>query len=144
MQAEHILRRKGRNTVTIAPDATLEDAADTLSSHNIGALVVTDDGRVVGVFSERDLVRQISERGPAALRLSVDSVLEDGAEVPTCTPDDDVKDLMAFVTRERVRHLPVLEDGALNGIISVGDLLKHRLEEMETEKQVLRERLMGS
>jgi CBS domain-containing protein len=143
MQAEHILRRKGRRTITIGPDATLKEASQTLSEHDIGALVVTDEAdQIVGVLSERDIVRQISERGPVALRLSVEDALE--GEAATCTPDDSVKDLMEFVTRERVRHLPVLNDGKLDGVISVGDLLKSRMEEMETEKQVLRDRLMGS
>ena len=143
MQAEHILRRKGRRTITIGPDATLKEASNMLSKHDIGALVVTDEtDRIVGVLSERDIVRQISERGPVALRLTVENAIED--EPATCTPDDSVKDLMEFVTRERVRHLPVLNDGKLDGVISVGDLLKSRMEEMETEKQVLRDRLMGS
>jgi len=143
MKAEHILRRKGTKTITIGPDATLKEASRVLSKHDIGALVVTDDdGQILGVLSERDIVRQISERGPVALRLSVEKTIDD--EPATCTPDDKVKDLMEFVTRERVRHLPVLKDGALNGVISVGDLLKSRMEEMETEKRVLRDRLMGS
>lgn len=144
MKAEHILRRKGRRTITIGPDATLKDASNTLSEYNIGALIVTDEtNQIVGVLSERDIVRQISERGPVALRLSVEDALE-GKDTATCTPDDSVKDLMEFVTRERVRHLPVLNDGQLDGVISVGDLLKSRMEEMETEKRVLRDRLMGS
>jgi CBS domain-containing protein len=143
MKAEHILRRKGRRTITVSPDATLKEASNTLSEHNIGALIVTDEAnRIVGVLSERDIVHQISERGPVALRLSVENAVE--GDPATCTPDDSVKDLMEFVTRERVRHLPVLNDGTLDGIISVGDLLKSRMEEMETEKQVLRDRLMGS
>lgn len=143
MKAEHILRRKGRRTITIDPDAPLKEASDTLSEYNIGALIVTDeDSQIVGVLSERDIVHQISERGPVALRLPVEKAIED--EPATCTPDDNVKDLMEFVTRERVRHLPVLNDGELDGVISVGDLLKSRMEEMETEKKVLRDRLMGS
>ena len=143
MKAEHILRRKGRRTITIAPDVPLKEASDTLSEYNIGALIVTTENeQVIGVLSERDIVRQISERGPVALRLSVEKVIDD--EPATCTPDDNVKDLIEFVTRERVRHLPVLNDGTLDGIISVGDLLKTRMEEMETEKKVLRDRLMGS
>jgi CBS domain-containing protein len=141
MIADHILRRKGRETITVDPAATLERAADTLSEHNIGALVVTDhSGAVIGVISERDIVQTISERGSDALNRTVQEVIDE--EVPTCTPDDDVKDLMEFVTRERVRHLPVVQNGSVDGVISVGDLLKTRIEEMETEKQVLRDRLL--
>jgi CBS domain-containing protein len=141
MVAEDILRRKGRDTITVAPDATLQAAADTLSEHNIGALVVTEAGdRVVGVLSERDIVRALSADGPAALRATVRDVMS--AEVLTCTPTDKVKDLMERVTRRRVRHLPVVEDTTVDGIISIGDLLKTRLEEMETEKQVLQDRLL--
>ena len=141
MVAEDILRRKGRDTITVAPDATLQAAADILSEHNIGALVVTEAGdRVVGVLSERDIVRALSADGPDALRATVRDVMSE--EVLTCTPTDKVKDLMERVTRRRVRHLPVVEDTTVDGIISIGDLLKTRLEEMETEKQVLQDRLL--
>jgi len=141
MIAEDILRRKGRDTITVAPDATLKEAADVLSEYNIGALVVTN-GRdeVTGVLSERDIVQALSQRDADALRLTVREAMS--GEVLTCTPDDAVKDLMERVTRRRVRHLPVVEDGAVDGIISIGDLLKTRLEEMETEKQVLQDRLL--
>jgi CBS domain-containing protein len=141
MVAEDILRRKGRDTITVAPDATLKEAADVLSEYNIGALVVTN-GRdeVTGVLSERDIVQALSQRDADALRLTVREAMS--GEVLTCTPEDAVKDLMERVTRRRVRHLPVVEDGAVDGIISIGDLLKTRLEEMETEKQVLQDRLL--
>jgi CBS domain-containing protein len=141
MIAEDILRRKGRDTITVAPDATLKEAADVLSEYNIGALVVTN-GRdeVTGVLSERDIVQALSQRDADALRLTVREAMS--GEVLTCTPEDAVKDLMERVTRRRVRHLPVVEDGAVDGIISIGDLLKTRLEEMETEKQVLQDRLL--
>lgn len=142
MIAEHILRRKGRKTITIGPDATLKEAADLLSDHEIGALVVTDaDDRILGLLSERDIVQALSEHGADALRMPIRSVIDD--EVPTCTPEDNVKDLMEFVTHRRVRHLPVVQNDTLDGIISVGDLLKTRLEEVETEQQVLRDRLLG-
>jgi CBS domain-containing protein len=141
MVAEDILRRKGRDTITVAPDATLREAADILSEYNIGALVVTEAGdRVVGVLSERDIVRALSAQGSDALQTTVRAVMSD--EVLTCTPSDRVKDLMERVTRRRVRHLPVVEDTTVDGIISIGDLLKTRLEEMETEKQVLQDRLL--
>jgi CBS domain-containing protein len=141
MLAEHILRQKGRETITIGPDDSLASAVDTLSEHRIGALVVTDDdGAVVGVLSERDVVDALSEHGGDALGVTVREAM--GGEAPTCEPGDEVQELMAFVTRRRVRHLPVVENGAVNGVISVGDLLKTRLKEMETEKQVLQDRLL--
>jgi CBS domain-containing protein len=141
MLAEHILQRKGRDTVTIDADETVSTAADVLSTRNIGALVVTDGADVVGVLSERDIVRTLSDRGAAVLQTSVREAMS--SEVPTCTPQDDVTDLMERVTRRRVRHLPVVEDGTLDGIISIGDLLKTRIEEVETEQKVLRDRLLA-
>ncbi|MFB6247497.1 MAG: CBS domain-containing protein [Salinibacter sp.] len=141
MIAEDILRRKGRDTITVAPGATLKAAADILSEHDIGALVVTEEGnRVVGVLSERDIVRALSTDGPDALGTTVRDVMTE--EVFTCTPEDKVKDLMERVTHRRVRHLPVVEDTTVDGMISIGDLLKTRLQEMETEKQVLQDRLL--
>jgi len=141
MVADDILRRKGRDTITVAPDACLKEAADTLSEYNIGALVVTsDDGAVAGVLSERDIVQALSNRGADALHDTVRGVVDD--EAPTCTPEDDVKALMERVTRRRTRHLPVVADGTVDGVISVGDLLKTRLQEVETEKKVLQDRLL--
>lgn len=141
MLAEHILRRKGRDTITIEPDAPLKDAVDAFSEYDIGALVVEEaDGDVVGLLSERDVVRALSDRDPGVLDHAVRSVMS--TEVLTCTPQDGVKELMEVVTHRRVRHLPVLEDGELNGIISIGDLLKTRIEEVETEQEILRERLL--
>lgn len=141
MLAEHILRRKGRDTITIGPDETLKDAADALSDHDIGALVVAEeDDEVVGLLSERDIVRTLSERGAGVLEEAVRTVMS--VEVRTCTPQDGVKDLMEVVTRRRVRHLPVLQNGTLDGIISIGDLLKTRIEEVKTEQGVLRDRLL--
>jgi len=141
MVADDILRRKGRDTITVAPDASLKEAADTLSEYNIGALVVTaEDGTVAGVLSERDVVQALSDRGADAPTLTVREVVD--GEALTCTPEDDVKALMKQVTRRRARHLPVVADGTVDGVISVGDLLKTRLQEMETEKKVLQDRLL--
>lgn len=129
------------NTITIEPDAPLKNAVDALSEYDIGALVVVDaDGEVVGLLSERDVVQTLSDRGAGGLDDAVRSVMS--TEVLTCTPQDGVKELMEVVTRRRVRHLPVLEDRGLNGMISIGDLLKTRIEEVETEQEILRERLL--
>jgi len=141
MVADDILRHKGRDTITVAPDAPLKEAADTLSEYNIGALVVTtDDGTVAGVLSERDLVQALSDRGADALHDTVREVVD--GEALTCAPEDDVQALMEQVTRHRARHVPVVQNGTVDGVISVGDLLKTRLQEMETEKKVLQDRLL--
>ena len=127
MKVKHIVRRKGRRTITIAPNATLKEASKALSRQDIGALVVTDErGRILGLLSERSIVQQVSARGPDALRCSVKDAMDDPV---TCTPDDAVTAVMATVTRERVRYLPVVDDGTIAGIISVGDLLKRSMEE---------------
>jgi len=128
MQVKHIVRRKGRRTITIAPNATLKEASKALARQEIGALVVTDEvGQMLGLLSERDIVHQVSKRGPAALRRSVQEVMNE--DPVTCRPDDAVATVMEGVSRERVRYLPVLDDGTIDGIISVGDLLKRSMEE---------------
>ena len=142
MTARTILKRKGTDTVTIHDGELIATAVNVLAQENIGALIVTDDvERVMGVLTERDIVRSLSHRGAQTLKRTVHELMK--SQTATCTLDDNVKDLMQIMTRQRVRHLPVMEDGVLRGIVSIGDLLKHRLEEIETEQQVLRERLMA-
>ena len=131
MQVKDIVRRKGRRTITIAPNATLKEASKALSREDIGALVVTDEvGQILGLLSERDIVHQISERGPEALRRSVKEAMDE--DPVTCTPDDAVTTVMDTAARKQVRYLPVLDDGTIDGIISVGDLLKRSMEEAAT------------
>lgn len=142
MTADDILERKGHDIITISSTSTVREASDMLAEKNIGSLVVTTPNEeLIGVLSERDIVHALAAEGGNSLHLTVRDIIDQVPE--TCSPDDDVKDLIAFVTRKRVRHLPVQDDGSLVGIISVGDLLKTRLEEMETEQRVLRDRLMG-
>lgn len=142
MTADDILERKGHDIITISSTSTVREASDMLAEKNIGSLVVTTPNEeLIGVLSERDIVHALAAEGGNSLHLTVRDIIDQVPE--TCSPDDDVKDLIAFVTRKRVRHLPVQDDGSLMGIISVGDLLKTRLEEMETEQRVLRDRLMG-
>jgi CBS domain-containing protein len=142
MTARTILKRKGTDTVTIHDGELIATAVNVLAQENIGALIVTDDvERVMGVLTERDIVRSLANRGAQTLKRAVHELMR--SQTATCTLDDNVKDLMQIMTRQRVRHLPVMEDGVLRGIVSIGDLLKHRLEEIETEQQVLRERLMA-
>jgi len=122
--------------LTVAPHVTVADAAFLLARRTIGALPVVEDGRLVGMFSERVLVEAVSARGSAALGLPVRAIM---ADAQACSPDDSLRDLMARMTTRRLRHLPVVEDGRLVGIVSVGDVVKHRLREVTTEANVLRE-----
>lgn len=138
MTVRRILAAKGRDVVTIAPNETLADAARTLSAKGLGALVVVGSpGEVVGMLSERDIVRSIVARGPEALEEMVSDSMT--AEVVTTTESATVQTVMGQMTDGRFRHLPVIEGGALVGIVSIGDVVKHRLAEMESEQQALRE-----
>ena len=138
MDVAGILRAKGATVVTIRPDATVSQLVRGLHEQRIGAMVVSEDDRsVLGIISERDVVRGVAERGPRILDAHVAELMT--RPVITCTPRDTVKQLMEEMTRRRVRHLPVLADGVLCGIISIGDVVKNRLEEMEMETNVLRQ-----
>jgi CBS domain-containing protein len=138
MNVEGILRAKGAAVVTIRPDATVADLVQGLREERIGAMVVSEDGRtVLGIISERDVVRGLAERGTRIMTAPVADLMT--RDVVSCTPRDTVKQVMAEMTRRRVRHLPVVADGVLSGIVSIGDVVKNRLEEMETETNVLRE-----
>ena len=142
MNVAGILRAKGTSVVTIRSDATVAELVRGLRDARIGAMVVSDDGRAVdGIVSERDVVRGLAERGVGVLDAKVADVMT--RQVVTCAANDSVKQLMSDMTRRRVRHLPVVQDGALIGIVSIGDVVKNRLEEMETEANVLREAYIG-
>jgi CBS domain-containing protein len=138
MLVRAILHQKGADVVTVEESATLREAARSLGEHGIGALVIAPSAREVrGIISERDVVRAIAEHGPDALDLPVSRFMT--TTLATCTPDDGVDALMATMTSRRVRHLPVLEDGRLAGIVSIGDVVKHRVEELQVEAQTLHE-----
>jgi CBS domain-containing protein len=140
MKVREILEHKGRRVVTIRPDATISTAVHRLALERIGALVVSEDGGVIaGILSERDIVRALAEDGGAIMGPDrrVADLMTTG--VRTCGPDDNVKSLMGDMTRHRVRHIPVVENGRLAGLVSIGDVVKSRLEEMELETVVLRE-----
>lgn len=141
MTARDILKRKGTGAVTIAAGELVATAVNVLAQKNIGALIVRQGEAVVGVIDERDVVRALSRHGSETLGLNVRDVMKE--QVLTCAPGDAAKDLMETITRQRVRHLPVLDGHDLVGVVSIGDLLKSRLEEMETEQHVLRDRLLG-
>ena len=142
MNVEGILRAKGAAVVTIEPRATVADLVRGLRDAGIGAMVVSDDGRTVrGIVSERDVVRALADRGQQVLTMPVTELMT--RQVVTCAPQDTVKQLMGEMTRRRIRHLPVVADDVLVGIVSIGDVVKNRLEEMETETNVLREAYIG-
>ena len=143
MLVRHIVSVNGAEVVTARPDSTIADAARLLKEHNVGALVIiTEDGRLAGILSERDLVRGLPDHGADLLALKVKDRMT--AEVKTCTPDDRVDAIMKQMTDGRFRHLPVVEQGKLVGIVSIGDVVKSRLEELESETTTLREYIAGS
>ena len=132
-----MLSRKGREVVTTSAAASIAGAIDTLTRHRIGALVVVDeDDRIAGIISERDIVRAIAGQGAQALSAPLASVMT--RSVMTCTETDTVDEVMARMTRGRFRHLPVVEDGHLTGIISIGDVVKARIEQVEREAEDMR------
>ena len=138
MRVEDVLRHKvdGAAVATVAGDATIGDALAQLVARNVGALVVTADGEHVdGVVSERDVARGLHARGAAVLEDPVSSVMT--AQVHTCTPQTGVTDLTRLMTERRVRHVPVVVDGRLSGLVSIGDVVKARLDELETEREQL-------
>ena len=138
MTVRAILTLKGRDCITVAPDAALADAVALLSTHRIGALVITGpERRVVGILSERDIVHQMAVNGSGVLMQPVSSAMT--REVVTCADDETIPDLMQHMTTHRVRHVPVVEHGQLAGIVSIGDVVKHRLAELEREHDALRQ-----
>ncbi len=143
MNVHTILRDKGKSVVTIHPDATVERAVAVLRLRGIGALVVSDDGaNAVGILSERDIVEALGRYGSDLLAVSVAEVMT--CPVVTCDPGDGVAALMAEMTSRRIRHFPVVEDGRLVGIVSIGDLVKSRLDEIEYEAHSLRSFIAGA
>ena len=138
MTVKAILSRKGGDVVTIAPTASLTDAVKLLAARRIGAIVVTGpDNRVAGILPERDIVRTVAERGHAALEDNVGAVMT--RKVTTCTEADTIAVLMERMTQGKFRHMPVVDQGKLVGVISIGDVVKWRVGEIEGESAALRE-----
>jgi len=137
MTIESILRRKGTDVATIAPEASVKRAADWLRAKNIGALVVTSDNAVLGLISEREIVHAFSRFGETAGSMAVKEVMQYG--VTTVSPDESVNRVMSLMTQHRVRHMLVLRGGKLAGIVSIGDVVKYRLADLELETNVLRD-----
>jgi CBS domain-containing protein len=137
MIVKSIIELKGSDVVTMEPGVSLDVAAKLLAERRIGAVVVLGaDDRVVGILSERDIVRAISERGTAAMQEQVAQVMT--RKVATCTFDETLHSIMERMTAGKFRHLPVIEQGKLVGIISIGDVVKHRIVEIEQESDALK------
>lgn len=138
MRISSILRTKGNEVVTVEPDASLAEACRTLAERRIGALLIVDaDGMPVGLLSEREVVQALAAGGAAALEQPVRELMH--VPVETCAPGDGIDAIMAFMTEHRIRHLPVLDAGALAGIVSIGDVVKLRVDNLESEAHALTE-----
>jgi len=135
MRIADVLRNKGGAVVTIRPDATVTELLAGLAGHNIGAMVVVGDSGVAGIVSERDVVRQLHAHGASVLAQPVEEIMT--SVVSTCSKGDTLDSLTRLMTENRVRHVPVLEDGKLIGIVSIGDVVKTRMEELESEHEQL-------
>ena len=142
MRITDVLRRKGDAVVTIPPQDSVGALVEALGRHRVGALVVSGgDGAVDGIVSERDVVRHLQTRGAALLGDPVSSIMTQA--VHTCVPEDSLDDLMVMMTERRVRHIPVLVEGRLAGIVSIGDVVKHRIEELQSERDQLTAYITG-
>jgi CBS domain-containing protein len=137
MNVTAILKTKGRAVATARPDTTVLDIVQRLNTKKIGAIVVVgDNGQVVGIISERDVIRIIAERGMVGLEVPVAEVMT--RAVISCRETSAIDEIMEMMTKGRFRHLPVIEDGALVGLISIGDVVKHHVAEVEMEVSAMR------
>ena len=138
MKVSNILQHKGSRVLTSTLDQSIGDTVKMLHSEKIGAVVVCDDdGNVVGLISERDIINGLADHGAAVLGLDVSQLMT--SAVLSCRTSDEIVDLMATMTEKRIRHIPVIEDRMLMGIISIGDVVKSRIAETEHEAELLRE-----
>jgi CBS domain-containing protein len=143
MLISDVLRAKGTQVVTITPDTKVRQLLAVLAEHRIGAVVVSHDGTSVdGIASERDIVRALAKRGAAVMSEEVTAIYT--AEVHTITPQASLEDVMRMMTEYRVRHAPVVVDGTLRGIVSIGDVVKSRIDDLETERAALTDYITGS
>jgi CBS domain-containing protein len=138
MRVADLLKSKGTTVITIHDEISLAAAVDILSSKNIGALLVLNaESHVVGMLSERQIIQGLARHGTELLHLPVREVMSE--HVFICRPEDQIKEIMGIMTRQRVRHIAVVDEGQLKGIVSIGDVIKYRLDEIETEANILRE-----
>jgi len=135
MRIADVLRNKGSAVATVSPDTTVTELLAGMAQHNIGAMVVTGPDGVLGIVSERDVVRRLQERGADLLQLPVSEIMT--TVLVTCSPEDAVNDLSGLMTENRVRHVPVISNGQLVGIVSIGDVVKTRMEELKAEQEQL-------
>jgi CBS domain-containing protein len=142
MTIQAILGSKGREVATIGSDSTLSEAVAKLGEKRIGALPVVDNGNVVGIISERDVIYALRDRGADVLQWPVSKVMTSPAI--TAEPSTSVLAALAMMTQRRIRHLPVLERGELAGIVSIGDLVKHRMDRIEEEAEAMRMYIQGA
>lgn len=137
MAVAHILRQKGANVITVSPDDTVQAIVDALSRHRIGAVVVAGpDGSIAGIVSERDVVRALARDAAAVLTRTARDIMT--AKVHTCSPADSEAELMQLMTANRIRHLPVMAEGRLAGMVSIGDVVKNRIESIEREAEEMK------
>ena len=143
MRISDILRGKGEQVVTVTPDTTVERLLAVLAEHSIGAAVVSREGSTVeGIASERDIVRALAARGASVLTEPVTAIHT--AQVQTIAPDAALADVERLMTERRFRHVPVVVDGRLRGIVSIGDVVKRRIDELESERTTLTDYITGS
>ncbi|MEM7635261.1 MAG: CBS domain-containing protein [Pseudomonadota bacterium] len=138
MQVQTILNAKGTDVTTVSPDSSVRDLATLLRENRIGAVVVSGNGTSIdGIVSERDIVRQLTDFGPKFLSVKVREIMT--KDVVTCAPTDTVDNCMEFMTGRRIRHLPVASDGKLTGLVSIGDIVKAKMDEIRTEAESLKQ-----
>ena len=138
MNVEQLLSGKGHDVISMQPHRTLSEAIRTLSEKRIGAVIVMGaDGALVGILSERDIIRALGELGGAALESAVSRSMT--SKVVTCRPQTSVDELMEIMTTGRFRHVPLVENGRVTGIVSIGDVVKHRVAAIEAESQAMRD-----
>ena len=143
MRISDVLRAKGTQVVTITPDTTVRSLLTVLAEHRIGAVVVSHDGTSVdGIVSERDIVRALALRGDAVMSEQVTAIYT--ADVHTVTPETALDEVAGMMTERRIRHAPVVVDGRLRGIVSIGDVVKTRIGELETERAALTDYITGT
>lgn len=139
MRVSQVIKNKGTGAVTAPPTATILDVVHLLADRRIGAIIVMDQERLAGIVSERDIVRFVRESGDP--QVPVSRIMTSG--VTTCSPSDDIADLAIVMTTRKIRHLPVVEEGKLVGIVSIGDIVKGRLDELELERDHLQDYISG-
>ncbi|NBB68945.1 MAG: CBS domain-containing protein [Alphaproteobacteria bacterium] len=142
MLVSQILKAKGSQVVTIERHRSIRDAAELMTTHGIGAVLVRDAGGTCGIVSERDIARAVATEGESAARAAVETTMT--TDIVTCAPTDKSDELMTLMTHRRIRHLPVMSGGELVGMVSIGDIVKARLTELETDSEALKTYIAGS